>query len=191
MKTLLIWTFFTGASFLVFIILIIRGIINKKKNNLVPAIGFLILTICSGSWVLYNLISKSYNKISGAFRKRTGLEMYSALFGNPVNKCLAVLNQQDQYIPRIDCCIWLEFRTCPTELNRIIQQKEYVSRVFAAMDTTSYMPGFSPIPEWWKPQRLGDSVIVIQDIDLNDPNHAKILIIPKDSTHAFYCDMAE
>lgn len=191
MKNLLIWTFFTIGSFLVFIILTITGLIKKKKKNLIPAVIFLLLTICSGSWVLYNLISKSYNRISGSFRKRTGLEMYSALFGNPSEACLTVLNQQDQYIPRIDCCIWLEFRTCAAELKRVAEQQQYTTIKFAANDTNNYMPGYSPIPEWWEPHRLGDTVFVMQDIDFNDPNHAKILIFSKDSTHAFYCDMAE
>jgi hypothetical protein len=79
----------------------------------------------------------------------------------------------------------------PAELNRIIAQHPYKATKFHSSDTLNYLPGYSPRPAWWKPQLLGDSVIVLQDYNSDNPNRDKVLIFAKDSSHAYYCDMAD
>lgn len=59
------------------------------------------------------------------------------------------------------------------------------------MDTTSYIPDYNPKPQWWKPQVLGDSVIVLRVFNFDNPNRDKILIFARDSSNVFYCDMAD
>ena len=67
-------------------------------------------------------------------KPRTGDEIYSALFGKTNNSCLKVLNQQDQIVPKIDYAIWLHFKTCPNELNRILQLHNFKTEKQASKD---------------------------------------------------------
>lgn len=68
-------------------------------------------------------VTKTVDAVKQKFKARTGNEIYNAMFGNPVDKCTKVINHKDQIVPRLDCCIWLEFQTCSTELSRIVTQQ--------------------------------------------------------------------
>lgn len=153
-------------------------------------------TVLSGLWTGYLLANKTNHKIKNVkidnpFNARSGYEIYTALFGIPAENCVDVINKMDQIVPRLDCCIWLEFKTCPKELKRIIALEAYQKRELLATDTTSYFPSYGPRPEWFKPNILDDSIIVMQKYNPENPNRDQILIFSKDSTYAFYCDMAD
>ncbi len=163
-------------------------------------LSLLFLCVAVGSLFLLGVYaaSKAASKVTQTvavvkqnFKPRTGNEIYFALFGKPVDKCLRVINKKDQVVPRLDCCIWLEFETCQKELNRIIGQQRYKTTKYISSDTLSYVPTYSPKPLWWTPRLLGDSVIVMQDFNFDNPNRDKILIFTNDSSHAYYCDMAD
>jgi hypothetical protein len=115
-------------------------------------------------------------KPDNPFKGRSGSEIYEALFGARQQNCVQVINKKDQVVPRLDCCIWLEFKSCPTELRRIIAQGEYRKSVMAAKDSTSYIPNYSPRPEWFRPAVLGDSIVIWQQYNPEDPNRDQILI---------------
>ena len=136
-------------------------------------------------------MTQKIDDVKQKFKPRTGSEIYYALFGKPVDNCSKVINQKDQIVPRLDCCIWLQFQTCPKELNRIIKQQSFKATTFFSMDTTSYMPDYNPKPPWWKPQVLGDSVIVLRNFNFDNPNRDIILIFARDSSNVFYCEMAD
>ena len=191
MRDLIIWIIIGGLSLITFLFFIIKSLIKKSKKNIFISFGFLCLTLCIGTWVVYNFAIKSYNKIAKTFKPRSGIEIYSALFGKPEDNCVKVLNKTDQVVPRLDCCVWLEFTTCPTELNRVISQYNYKLTEYSSSDTSNYIPDYSPKPFWWTPYNLGDSVIVMRDFNFDNPNRDKILIFSKDSSRAFYCDMAD
>ena len=72
---------------------------------------------------------------------------------------------------------------------KYVALQSYEKAVLAAADSSSYIPTYSPRPEWFKPGALGDSIILLQHN--NNPNRDQILLLAKDSTHAFYCDMAD
>lgn len=124
-------------------------------------------------------------------RPRSGIEIYSAIFGKPGNNCVIVINKMDHIVPRLDCCIWLEFRTCPAELKRIISQDSYKRLRHFSKDTGLYIPDYGARPEWWSPQGLGDSVTVMQKFGIDNPNRDKIFVFSEDSSHVYYCDMAD
>jgi hypothetical protein len=191
MKQIIIWTLVSGLLFISFLALLIIGLVRKKRTNLLFSIAFLLLTFIGGFYVLYLVATKSANRISAMGKPRTGIEIYTALFDRPAYGCVEVMNKMDQTVPRLDCCIWLEFKTCPIELNRIINRESLVPPIYQYSDTSAFIPNYSPRPVWWNPHLLGDSVVVLQKYDPDDPNHDQILIFSRDSTHAFYCDMAD
>ena len=141
------------------------------KTKLLPYLLFMATSLCACS--------------------RSGTKIYAALFGEPSEKCVKVIQSTDQLVPRIDCCIWLEFSTCPKELKRIAGKQPYEFKRYAAADTFRYTTVMGAEPAWWKPYLLGDSVCMLTDLKPEDPNHAHFLLFSKDSTRAFYCDMAD
>jgi len=191
MGQLLQWAIILVLLFLCFLFFLFIGIKRKNKKFVFISFSFFLLTLCTGFWIVYLFLSKSYNKVTDVFKPRSGIEIYTALFGKPVDNCIIVINKKDQIVPRLDCCIWLEFETCQKELNRIISQEHYEMKKFFSADTTSYVPSYDPKPIWWTPHLLGDSVFVTQKYNPDNPNRDQILIFSKDSSHAFYCDMAD
>lgn len=191
MGQLLIWISISVLLFVFFLIFIILGVKKKNKRSVFISIFFLLLTLITCFWVLYLFLTKSYNKVAEVFRPRSGIEIYSSQFGKPTENCVSVINKMDQIVPRLDCCIWLEFKTCPKELNRIILQEPYKMKKYLSLDTTLYIPNYSPKPLWWTPHILGDSIFVMRKYNPENPNRDKVLIFSKDSSHVFYYDMAD
>ena len=182
-------TFFllTMGLFFLFIVLLFIGIVQKRRKP-----------------IYISLIQKAYKKIKttkiqNPF-KRSGMEMYTAVLGKPETNCVTVINSQDAYIPKIDCCIWLEFTTCPKELARIITERElkfiqaatrYPGDSSTAVTSENSFPNYSPKPNWFVPENLGAGYLTFQKFNPDDPNHDLILFFSKDSTRGYYCDMAE
>jgi energy-coupling factor transporter transmembrane protein EcfT len=192
MDKILLLAFIAGLLFLFFLFFILKGLRGKNKKSILISLGFLLFTLIISFWAIYLFVSKAYDKVTDTFFKpRSGIEIYTALFGNPKDNCVTVTNNLDQLVPRLDCCIWLEFKTCPTELNRIIGKEPYKMTKYFSADTSFYVPAYTPKPFWWRPNLLGDSVTVMQNYNPDNPNRDQILIFSKDSLHAFYCDMAD
>ena len=178
--------------------LIIKGIRIKSFKKVLEGLGLLSLTFLCFLWLGIIAAGKAYTKgtekvakIRKSFEPRTGKEIYIALFGDPVDNCINVINKSDQVVPRLDCCIWLDIELCPLELRRIIALDEYKSSIYDSDDTSGYLPTYSPRPVWWTPNKLNKPIIVLTTYDTDKPNRNKILIFAKDSTHAYYCDMAD
>ena len=183
--------------FMAFIFFFATGIKLKRLSRFVYSLGFLLLTIFCFLWLSFIVAGKVYKKVKNVvpdeisfLKPREPFEAYKALFGAPNDTCVKTINFTDQIVPRLDCCIWLEFKTCPSEIRRIISLNSFKISEHASSDTLSYLPTYSPMPYWWTPHSLGPKVIVFQD-DTNTPNRDKILILSIDSSHAFYCDMAD
>src|SRR6478735_842030 len=141
----------TVGLFLLFVVLLFIGIAQKRRKPIYIALIFFLLAIPAGLYTSFLFAQKAYKKIKTVKienpLKRTGMEMYTAVLGKPEINCVTVINSQDAYIPRIDCCIWLEFTTCPKELTRIIAKNE--------LKPTNGMPDYSPRPNWFVPENLG------------------------------------
>lgn len=119
---------------------------------------------------------------------KTHNEVYSLLFKKPIDSCMTPINFKDQLIPKIDCCIWMEVKLCPTELTRIIKMKNYKTSIYSRLDSLNLLKPFSDKPVWWTPQVLGDTIIKL-NIRFNDDNQ-QTLFFGRDSSHVYLCDQA-
>ena len=169
-----------------------HGIAARRRRVLSWALASLLLGLGVAGWAVYRVSYKSYRHVAKAMRPRTGEEIYMALFGRAQPGCLRVIHHQDQLVPRLDCCIWLEFKACPAEIKRILANDTAfrpVRQMVPALlpDTANY----SPKPIWWRPGKLGRAVLLRQKFQPNNPNRDQLLIFSPDSTHAYYCDMAD
>jgi hypothetical protein len=195
MANILLITSLTGLLFLSFLYLLISGI-RKRRNKLIyTSLLVLFCTLGAVAWTGYLFASKAYTRVKNVnlhlLRERSGREIYQALFGTPEHDCVIVRNKKDQVIPRLDCCIWLEFTTCPDELRRIIAQQQFNQSIISTSDTVAPLPDYNPRPEWFKPKLLGNSINILRHYNSDNPNRDQLLLFSKDSTHVFYCDMAD
>lgn len=196
MSNILLGAVLTGLLFLTFLFLLFTGLKKRRRKSIYVSLLLLLLALGAGAWTGYLFASKTYDKVKNVkldnpFDARTGSEIYKALFGAPQQNCVQVINKKDQVVPRLDCCIWLEFSTCPAELKRIISEEPYKMSVVAVSDTAAYIPDYSPRPEWFRPTVMGDSIFMLWHYNPDNPNRNQILLFSRDSTHAFYCDMAD
>ncbi|WP_290793952.1 hypothetical protein [Flavihumibacter sp. UBA7668] len=128
----------------------------------------------------------------GRIIKNTGPKspetIYSILFENPIENCVTTINLKDQVLPIIDCCIWMEIKLCPEELERILKIKKYEASIYSNADSVNFNNSFTEKPAWWKPQNIGDSFLKFTF--RKDQNHVQTIFSGKDSTHIFICDLA-
>jgi hypothetical protein len=201
---MLLFLLLTIGLLFLFIVLLFVGISQKKRKPIYIGLVFFLLAIPAGLYTSFLFAQKAYEKIKNAKienpLKRSGMEIYTGLFGKSETNCVTVINSQDAYIPKVDCCIWLEFTTCPKELARIIAKKELKpieSESGSSRDSSvagtikNSIPNYSPKPKWFVPENLGAGYITRRKYNPDDPNHDLILYFSKDSARAFYCDMAE
>jgi hypothetical protein len=191
MREILLLIFFAVIAFVFFVITLIRGYRTKSKKIFIISAFCFVLTMCLGIGSVYLFVSKSVNELIEAFKPRTGNEIYAGLFKKPSENCVTIENFKDQVVPRLDCCIWLEFKTCPKELSRIILTDSFEMSKYSSLDTSAYIPDYSPRPDWWTPNILADTIIVMRKFNFENPNRHKILIFSNDSSHVYYCDMAD
>lgn len=157
----IIYLWLVSALFLVgFISCLIVYFIRKNNVYIKISFVFLVILVLIGGYSGYKFASKSYNKIAATFKPRTGLEIYIALFGKPEYNCLNVVHWQDQTVPKIDYAIWLEFQTCPEELERIVSIHKFDRKTISSKDISKKQPAHNV--NWFSPQTLGDSVIVYE-----------------------------
>lgn len=201
---MLLFLLLTIGLLFLFIVLLFVGIAKKRRKPIYISLIFFLLAIPAGLYTSFLFAQKAYEKLKTAKienpLKRSGMEIYTAVLDEPIANCVTVINSQDAYIPKVDCCIWLEFTTCPKELARIIAKKElkpieYESRYSADSSVSvviaNSIPEYSPKPKWFVPENLGTGYITRRKYNPDDPNHDLILYFSKDSTRAYYCDMAE
>ncbi len=185
----------TVVLFLASTVLFFMGITRKNLRLFVAAIVFLMLTGIAAVYSFFIGAKKSVDfakaTVKEIFRERTAMEIYTAVLDSPTVSCVEVLHTQDLVIPALDGCIWLEFTTCPTELERIISLRSYNGKRCAVKDTSAYKTSRCAEPTWWHPEQLADSINFLTDRNPTDPDHARFLIFSSDSNHAFFCDFAE
>ncbi|MBD2770251.1 hypothetical protein IC235_20385 [Hymenobacter sp. BT664] len=187
MKAIIVWTLVSGFLFAAFLALLIAGLIKQSKRAIIFSGFALFLFACSAVWTGYTFASKSYCKISDVLKPRTGQEIYSALFGDPQHDCVKVINQQDQDVPIIDYAIWLEFETCPEELQRILSLHHFTSKKAATQGWNTQGP-FTDA-NWFKPEALGDTVLVFEYLKAN--GNGQTIYAGLDSTKAYCIDVRD
>ena len=154
MKEIILWAIVSGLLFFVFLSLLLLGIFKKKRSVIISSVFTLAIAVCSSSWTFYLAVNKSYHRVTETLKPRSGKEIYTALFGKAQNDCVKVLNHQDQVIPKVDFAIWLHVEICPTELMRILKLHEFTGNIVSSVDLGARGPS------WFKPQTLGDSILI-------------------------------
>lgn len=188
MKELVLLTFITGLSFLLFLVTFIFGLTRSNKKLKVAALFFCFVFLGLAGWTGIKFISKSYNKVTKTFRPRTGDEIYDALFGQRQTNCIKVLNYQDQVVPKIDYAIWLHFDTCPQELKRILEAHNFTLERKATKGWHSEGPLANQ--DWFKPESLGDTILVFKYAK-DEYGNGQTIYSSLDSTKAFCVDILD
>jgi len=160
MKEIIQLTLISGLTFLIFLVMLILGFAQKNKPLKLISVFVFLAFIGLSCFTVIKFLTKSYNKVTGLVKPRTGEEIYKALFGNTKTDCVKILNYQDQVVPKIDYAIWLHFETCPSELNRILSLHEYKSKKVSTKGWITDGPSVNE--KWFKPKNLGDSIIVFE-----------------------------
>lgn len=159
------------------------------KRKLLLIISMFTLAIVSFFFFTgFKKIKADFSRIIKNSSPKSSNEVYALLFKKPIDNCLTTLNFKDQIIPKVDCCIWMEFRLCPPELARIIKLRHYQISVHSQSDAVNLLKPFSEKPIWWTPQLLGDTITQLS-FRFNN-NNQQTLFFGSDSTHAFLCDQA-
>ncbi len=185
----------TIVSFLLAAFFILRGVKLKRVNYIIIAVLCLIISLGSIAWMAvlaYRSFSKKVKTEWNEHTKpRTGRDAYVALFGEPVDSCLQVLNLKDQLVPKLDCCIWMEMKTCSSELKRVLAQKNYQTKIIAVIAESKYASNINEAPAWWNPVGLSKVVAECFHESMEEPGAYQIWYFAKDSSHAFYYDVAD
>jgi hypothetical protein len=126
---------------------------------------------------------------------RSKEKIYTDLFGEPKSNCVQTVNSRDARAID-DCCVWIHFKTCPTELKRILSQLRYSVKPMSKALIDSEFPDptknddniiSTDPPNWWLLKSLGDSCLKFEYFH-GDKDYAQFAYISKDSTEVFYYD---
>ena len=152
------------------------------------ALTFSFFGLVVGIYTGFTFVYKSYSKISKSLEPRTNEEIYAAIFKGIPNKCTVVLETQDQMLPVIDVAIYIHFKTCEAELNRILKQQQYEMSILVKNedDTTSN----SKDPEWFEPSKMGESIYVYT-YKKDDFGNYQTLFVSKKKDEVYCIDVWE
>ncbi len=170
-----------------FVTLLLFGLIKAKKIWAGFAFLLLIASIVSGGFAAHTAFvysKRMYVNFKDWFTPRNGLEAYEALLGKP-NPCVEIIHFQDQYIPKIDYAIWLHFKACPEEINRLVMPK---SLEFVPINVSqSLAEGPLAHDNWFDPKSMGDTVLHASAID--DYGNGQEWFVSLDSTEVYLMDI--
>ena len=187
MGILIILIIISALGLLIFLVTLILGLIKKnKKLKLTALLSFMVFIGVTG-WTGYMIVNISYNKVSDTFKRRTGDEIYDALFDKRKTACVKIINYQDQVVPKIDYAIWLHFKTCPEELKRILSKHNFEVKKLPTDKWNEKIPSGETI-EWFNPRTLGDSIIVYE-YSTNDYRNIQTIWSNLDSTEVYVRDI--
>lgn len=188
MKEIIIWTIVSGLAFLLFFVILILGLTKKNKKLKLTALFLFFAFIGLTAWTCFKFVSKTYTKVTETLRPRTGDEIYHALFGQRQTDCIKILNHQDQVVPKIDYAIWLHFETCPKEMKRILSLHDFKAEVVS----TSGWDTNGPLAHenWFKPETLGDSILVFT-YNKDEYGNGQYIYSSLDSSKVFVKDILD
>lgn len=189
MTVVLYFTVSAIISLLLFAVLLLLAIARKSMPLIYGSIIAFFLACILGATAFYQFSYKSYKAVTKAMRPRTGMEIYTALFGKPQYDCVKVTAYQDQVIPKVDYAILLQFETCPKELNRLLAQYKYTIEKQATTNLDA-VSGMATGNDWFHPQSLGDSVWVCR-YTVDTGRRELTAYISTDSTKVFYIDVLD
>lgn len=187
MKELIIYGILSFLTLISCIAVGLFGFIKESQKLKLTSLFLLIIGVASSAWTAYSIINKTSDKLADTFKPRTGDEIYDALFKKRETDCVEVLNYQDQIIPKIDYAIWLHFKCCPMELERILTQHHFKKEKHSTQKWSDKTP-FSENVAWFNPAALGDSIIVYEYTS-KDYKNIQTIWTNLDSTEVFVRDI--
>ena len=189
MKELITLTVITGLTFLIFGLTLIFGFVTKSNKLKLISLFTFIAFVCVAGWTGFKFVTKSYNRVADTLKPRTGDEIYDALFGKRQSDCIKILNYQDQVVPKIDYAIWLHFKTCPSELKRILLRHEFSAGKLSTKNWDGKIP-YGETLGWFNPTTLGDT-IVVYEYSTNNSRSIQTIWTTLDSTKVFCRDILD
>ncbi len=176
----------TALLLLVAAVLGVWGIVKKKKRLLLYAVTAFVFSLIVGVYTGFKFVSNSYKLVAEkVFEKRSGKEIYIALFDTPVDSCLSVLHAQDQVIPKVDYAISLHVRTCPEEMERVLSLHNFEQNMAATSELATINS-----PAWFQPTLLGDSIRICQ-YNKDEYGNMQLWYINSDTTEAYCIDILD
>ena len=188
MKELIILTVISGLAFLDFLVTLILGFTKRDKKLKLTALLFFFAFIGLTTWTGFKFVSKTYNKVADSLKPRTGDEIYDALFGKRQTDCVKILNYQDPVVPKIDYAIWLHFETCPNELNRLLSLHDFKTEIVSTTEWNTEGP--LAHENWFKPETLGDTILVFI-YNKDEYGNGQHIYSSLDSTKVFVKDILD
>jgi hypothetical protein len=181
MKPLLIITI---ILFIAFLVVLIIALVKGRKKMLYIAIGLFVGTAITGGLS----VSRAFNKLSTAMANvepRSGEKMYEQTLSDSALDCVKIINAHDRADFLRSCCIWLEFETCPAEIDRIPADHKTDMTKLDIEKLEAWAPETREKPNWWKPETLGDSAFII-NFEFPIPGIERKMFLSADSTKAFF-----
>ncbi len=180
---------FLILGFITFLIYaLLKGNELSKKKFLLSLSLILIAIISVFFYTGFKKINSDISRIIHNSSPKSPIEIYTILFKKPLDSCITIVNLKDQVIPKVDCCIWMEVKLCPAELNRIVNSKKYVKSVHNRSDSSNFLKTFADRPKWWSPQKLSDGLTKLT-IKFSQENQQTIFF-GADSSDVYICDQA-
>ena len=185
---LLLLTILLFISFIVvFVIVLVKG-----QKKLIPvAIGLFVATAALGGVTVSRLMNKAMTTMSNV-EPRSGEAMYAQSFRYGALDCVKIINSRDRTDFFRDCCTWLEIETCPEEINRVLDTRKHTAMKLD-IKSIRQLPQIPGTPDWWRPDTLGDSAVVINFVFpvAGVPGIEQKVFLSADSTRAFYYEKME
>lgn len=186
-ETILLLTLILGLVVFLLYVSINGTKFSKRTSLLTIAISLTIISLLC-VYTGTDKIKSDITRVIHNSKPKQADDVYALLFKKPIDSCVTIINFNDQIIPRIDCCIWMELKLCPMELQRILSLKGYQRLRLKKSDSLSFLASFKDRPIWWTPQILGDS-LTEYTIEFNQDNRQTIFF-GYDSSHIYLCDQA-
>ena len=132
--------------------LVIYGLVKAKSLSRGRQFSLLAAGVLVIAFILVNTrFEKVQSEISRFIRNsrpKTQDEVYSIIFKRAKDSCVTIVNFKDQEIPKVDCCVWMELKTCRRELDEILKSKKYEIASFPVNDRTKIFESFPDRPQW-------------------------------------------
>ncbi|MEN9304330.1 MAG: hypothetical protein RL264_2759 [Bacteroidota bacterium] len=170
----------SGTFLIGFATLLILGIIRKNMTMVIVANVLFFLAVASSLVAASLVAEKGYEKLKKSFKGRTGVEMYTAILGIP-DKCVKIVNKQDQTLPKIDVAISLEAQICSDELKRLLQREKYVEQRIASKELRTYA-------KWMQPTKWGDTLTVYY-LQRDEMGNDQFLYLKPDKSRIYVVDV--
>lgn len=189
MSTITYWIIAAACCGLATLVLTVFAIAKRNMRSFWLAVLLLLATVGCGAMAVYQLATKSYARISEMLEPRGGMEIYTALLGEPAADCVQVTAQRDQIVPKIDTGISLHMRTCPEEMARLLKAGEYTIARTASAEAARMQGGIDATGVF-APETLGDTVLTFY-WEIDPMRNWRWIYTNLDSTEAICVDVLD